>query len=239
MSRSGNHAVINWILRQFACKFTFRNCVKRSWKRQHKLVKLLNDKNTLISFENHELPSIVAGIKECKKSFRFNFKTILLLRDPLNWLSSLIKFKKEEPNLEAEINVRLKRQKSYMREYLGITSFLPNKIVINYNKWVDDVEYRKQIFNGLMTWIPESRFSDESMQNVSSPGHSSFDQTKYDGQAQKMDVFNRYRYLSEVSDMVKLDEEVMELAVQIFKNCKPRIYNNLESLRSVTQSILD
>ena len=79
----------------------------------------------------------------------------------------------------------------YELEALEATNILKNKIIIIYDKWFVDIEYRKQIAGKLGL-----EFTDNGL-NYVWKARSSFHDAKSDIQqkAQKMDVLNRYKYL--------------------------------------------
>ncbi|MGC1248712.1 MAG: hypothetical protein WA865_21070, partial [Spirulinaceae cyanobacterium] len=104
---------------------------------------------------------------------------IIILRDPFNmWVGNMPGKKLHDPQL----------WKIYAQEFVGETNFLPNKVCINYNKWFSSQDYRKEITDKLGVG-----FSDQGLNTVSNRGGgSNFDGTKFDGQAQKMNVLGRW-----------------------------------------------
>lgn len=81
--------------------------------------------------------------------------------------------------------------KQYAQEYINETEYLPNKLVISYNHWVKDQDYRKKICSRL-----GGQYNERTLDNVpATNGGSSFDFLEYDGCANKMNIFGRYRYL--------------------------------------------
>ena len=78
----------------------------------------------------------------------------------------------------------------YELEALEVTNILKDKIIIFYDRWFVDIEYRKQIVKKL-----KLVFTDEGL-NFIWRSHSSFhDIIDVQGQAQKMKVLDRYKLL--------------------------------------------
>ena len=78
---------------------------------------------------------------------------------------------------------------SYINECLGITALLENAIVICYNKWHVNQEYRKMIIERI-GW----KFTDKGKEAMSSVGGgSSFDLMKFDGKANIMKTNERWK----------------------------------------------
>jgi hypothetical protein len=78
---------------------------------------------------------------------------------------------------------------SFAKEALCDTHILQNRVFINFNKWFGDIEYRMQISRNLGLV-----FNDAGINTVPEFGDgSSFDGTAFNGQAQNMNVLNRWR----------------------------------------------
>ena len=141
---------------------------------------------------------------------------LLILRDPFNMLAS--RFKRDQM-LAMEVKNFNKTVTdmwiTYAKEYLGETEYLKNnKIVVNYNRFITDVDYRKKIASQL-----KLKFDDSGIDEVCNIGSgSSFDKLKFKGQGRKMDVLNRWRHFSEdMSYRILLDnEELIEYSKRIF-----------------------
>lgn len=109
-----------------------------------------NKKCLIQSYEDNDL-NIVIRLNEQNIGKTINKFNILILRDCYNWLASRLQHVKKHkvgttkvtPNI---INI----WKQYAKEYLGITNYLGNnKILINYNQFVIDKEYQKDIIEKL------------------------------------------------------------------------------------------
>lgn len=234
MARSGNHAVIDWISSMSQAKVDYWNNVakcpmKLGFRKKYFLIR---------SHENRSLAEMSTDPLERyhdlyfgKTGKRFN---VLLLRDPFNLFASRLqqqlnqgfnpsshgfimghpryKYGAHEPETFVEI------WKNHAREFLATTSYLQEpKIVINYNRWFLDQDYRKQIASAL-----ELHYSDRSINRVvgrdSAGAGSSFDSFDYSGKGSEMKVLERWKKMSDNANYRSLfeDEEVWMLSEQIF-----------------------
>jgi len=273
LRRSGNHAIINWIMAQCFGTVCFLNDIdpdgnpflsyqgkklkgrkKRSLLSGDRLklyimggglfnplrafggegrklckkltsftLAALNKDFLLYSYENRPLKEIAQGKVEKfhdrslgKSLHRFD---ILVLRDPFNMVASMLK-KTDKTELkkyrEASItNARLDLWKEYAREFLGLTNYLTNnKLVISFNKWTVNRQYRRSLAEKIGL-----KFTDHSMSSVSEFGKgSSFDGLKFNGQADKMKVLERWKEFEtdEFYKNIFQDEEVAALSKEIF-----------------------
>jgi hypothetical protein len=103
----------------------------------------------------------------------------------------------------------------YAKEFLEETSYLSNnKVVINYNLWFSDISYRQKISAAL-----NLEFSDAGLNYVSSyGGGSSFEQQNFTGNAQQMDVTNRWKLFLDNDEFLKLikNDELLHYSEKIF-----------------------
>lgn len=228
IQRSGNHGIINWVLEQFDDSKIFINDQKFGEKVDHEKVKLAWEKVKsrdsqrllLVSFENYDISLLnqekyLQGCKNLDESlFGESLDTIniIILRDPFNmWVSNRPpKNEPQDPGL----------WKTYAREFLDETNFLPRKICINFDKWFLDADYRKSISDLLGV-----TFSDKGLNKVSSHGGgSNFDKTNFDGKAQKMRVLNRWnqsRNFLKKRRLIKIlrkDKEMSRLTKTIYRD---------------------
>lgn len=242
--RSGHHAIINWVMSnaQDGNAYLLNHIIpgtnpfetytapgSRLWdlnieeelQGKHKLKDII-----IYNYEERELKDIFfldygnkmnTWMGESEKEFY-----ILNLRDPFNnlaskykWMVSGLKWAPTFEMIEQSKNI----WKSYAREFVGITSFFPesNKIFLNYNKWFSDISYRDSLAKMLLLHT-----SDKGLEEVAKWGPNTwgdgFDNMKYDGHANKMDVLNRWRNFSEDELFKSLfkDKELLELSEKIF-----------------------
>ncbi len=264
LRRSGNHAIINWIIKQNNNPFVFLNNIKvdrdinpyKSFSKaqisginplvyHQNLIKYrrfikfllnpkceyfygreraeLNRKNLrnyegksllIYSYEHYPLSKIVSEQFEKnrenflgKSEFKFD---VLILRDPYNTFSSLIKKGEKLHSLDSVVNIWIENAK----EYLGLSNYLKNKVTINYNNWFKNKDYRQKICEqlGLV-------FTDAGIEVVPNFGNgSSFDKINYNHKASSMGVLNRYKAFMDHPIMIKIraNSELNELSEEIF-----------------------
>jgi hypothetical protein len=262
VSRSGHHAVMDWIYNQFNNPKVFLNYVKyqdasfdnrtqyyandkkyfrnlnANWEKYGVLEERLkeysvedvaakeilgNDKNLLmLNFENKSVSSLDQSIEDFAKQFGENTKVvpIIIARDIFNYLASKMKMGRyffPERNLFA--------WKDHVRECLGLTNYLPNKVCINYNKWCVDMDYRKEVAEklGVDTFIPE-------WNEVSSfGGGSSFDILKFKDNAKQMKTDERWKTYEHDEEYLSYlqDKELTDLSERYFGHIEgtERLFN--------------
>jgi hypothetical protein len=221
--RSGNHAIINWMLagagphRLFnALDLDFFEKLKKPFNTE---LAVATYETKLIHFSSYEPTKLI----ECD-----DVLNVVILRDPFNWFASLtmrLLYQLKDEGVRFHID----DWKSHAREFLGRTNILKRKVTINYNTWFVNPAYRRAVAKSLK--VP---FTDKNFQKVATEGGgSSFDKTRFNRKAQKMKVFDRWRAFYEHDRFIKYlrDKELLELTEQIFpdiikKEAKP-IYNKL------------
>src|SRR5205807_9488011 len=78
----------------------------------------------------------------------------------------------------------------YALEYLGESGHIAEKIVVNYNLWCKDENYRRKLSK--MFGLP---FADAGREVVPKAGDgSSFDLTSFDGRASEMKTLERWKH---------------------------------------------
>jgi len=168
--------------------------------------------------------TIHQGVGESRKILN-----LLIIRDPYNLFASRMGFlntanrypMRQFPERAVEL------WKVHAREALGATSALePRRVVILYNRWFSDQAYRQELAAELGL-----EFTDRGIDSV--PGvdlpkvefarfgcGSSFDNQRFHGQAQAMDVnarWKRYRHDRFYRSLFD-DGEIRELSKQLFGN---------------------
>ncbi|NEZ62762.1 hypothetical protein D0962_08205 [Leptolyngbyaceae cyanobacterium CCMR0082] len=230
LRRSGNHAVLHWIKAQIPnVKFLNNVSVETSPFRHYHLHfphKGFHDeawgkfqpKDCFIySYEDYSVAEIVHSSTEKKHDLYIgktqNRYNVLVLRDPFNLLAS--RLRKNYLDVKTEGILLIDMWIEHAKEYVGETSYLGNqKVVINYNYWFSDKDYRQGVAEAL-----DINFSDAGLDYVSSyGGGSSFDQQGLSGNAQTMDVTNRWQTFAEDERFLLLikNEELLHYSNQIF-----------------------
>lgn len=237
MSRSGNHAIIHWLLAHAEGRTCFLNCAEPKnnpfcWARplgtglpyvanyccfdwdKERAGKFSAKDYLLHSYEDCFLGMFRHGPWEEQHDVwvgpSASRRDILILRDPFNLFASRLKagFGRIPP----QTVVRMWKQ--HARQYLGLRSYLPNRtVVISYNRWFSERSYRRQVIEQLGL-----RFSDRNFHEVSdTAGGSSFDGMRFRRRAAHMKVLDRWRAMADDKDYRRLfDEEILSLAQAAF-----------------------
>jgi hypothetical protein len=226
-SRSGHHAVANWIYRQspgYKCYINDANLDRDPFlsngRGENRLDDIEKEKKEMIvcCFEDKDFDKIYSDYFLEHKSNWFGdseqFFNTLVIRDPFNHFASKATYNRSRLHRHKSQSFATRMWKQHAKEYLGYTNYLPkNKICINFNKWVEDKEYRKNIAEQIGL-----NFTDEGREDVvAAGGGSSFNGMDFDGKASEMDVNIRWRHSIKDPYFFKyFDEEVLELSARIW-----------------------
>ncbi len=157
--------------------------------------------------------------------------TLIVIRDPYNQtasrckVASSISIRKGRSTPDGIANIKsgegrsrsryFEMMKEYYRESLGETNILKGeKLVLNYNEWFKNIEYRKSISEYLGL-----NFNDRGREYVVNIGRgSSFDKMTKHNMASRMNVLNRWVKCKSRSVMQELfkDEELSRLSKALF-----------------------
>ncbi|MFW6172381.1 MAG: hypothetical protein ACOC5T_01365 [Elusimicrobiota bacterium] len=209
LARSGNHALIYWIINQitninngdfFARGRTEVNenpmiiprLIPNPYPKVYRKLLIYNyeDKRIEDIFSKYFVKNRKKWVGNSKEVYN-----VILLRDPFNHFASRLKIqsklkknkiKRAKKNYKAAIKLWI----NHAKEFLGETQYISNdKICINYNQWFISEKYRKSICDKM-----HMEFNDRGKNLV--PPHglgSSFDGMSYDGKASQMNVLKRYK----------------------------------------------
>lgn len=237
LKRTGNHAIINWIISQYPGEVMFYNNLSpldppihaaRKEYRDNRHLGLAKGQQHLqplfiYSYEDHPLYDLCSDkFQERHPGYvgqsgkRFD---ILILRDPFNLFASRFlwkrprgaRFREDEEYRWRIVNL----WRSYAKEVVGMTEYLKeDKLVISYNQWVAFHEYRRKLAEtlGLV-------FSDQGIDEVPDYGSgSSINMTDMAQNARKMNVMERWKTVAEEPTYkgIFLDSEIWELSEKIF-----------------------
>jgi len=236
LQRGGNHGVVAWIAQQYSSPIVFLNNVKVSGDPfrvkaipfpnaipQRRLspaeadhLRARRKEVLLLGFENARLRQIARAEKE-RALFDVALlgtsrvtKRVLLLRDFYNWVASNVRVYETRRGgfSEKAATNHVTLWLSYAREFAGRTALLgtANVIKISYNRWLDNDEYRAGILRSV--GIPVVNNSRSIVPQHG--GGSSFDGTTYSGNAEKMDVLNRWEYLKDKRPLLEIFERRRE-----------------------------
>ena len=238
MSRSGNHAIINWILAQSPGRTCFLNCAEPGrnpfvsarprtpelpgWRASYPGFEIeaeragrLSRKDLLIhSYED----TFLGPFKKPENEDRHDAVVgrsarrvdLLVLRDPRNLFAS--RLASGYGWLEDELVARVWSQ--HAREFLGLRRNLrQERLRVSYNEWVTSADYRRELASTL-----ELEFDDRAAHKVpAAAGGSSFDGTAYDGRAEEMPVLRRWHdFLGDRRFHRLLTPAVLELSERVF-----------------------
>ncbi|MBK6265580.1 hypothetical protein JKA74_11075 [Marivirga sp. S37H4] len=244
MSRSGNHAIINWIIQQLNGRYCFLNCAEPKTNPFYTARPLHQEATYRANYNGFDLEAekvrnfskkdyLIHSYEDCFLSM-LNHKTfeeqhdafvgpsenrldILILRDPFNLFASRIRsglYKEKKPGAQVTPLTARRIWKQHAREALGLKRHLQQKkIVINYNLWVFDPEYRQNIAIQLGL-----AFTDNGFHEVSDvAGGSSFDGLKFENRAGNMKVLDRWKhYVDDPAYKMIFDDELIDLSHQVF-----------------------
>jgi hypothetical protein len=238
MARSGNHAIINWILEQLSGRWCFLNCAEPStnpfqtarpvadgepvfrssipgFDLAAERAGRLSPKDVLLFSHEDTFLKIAFGhkataIQEAAAGAAQRRIDVVILRDPYNLFASRRRLSYQfVTDLTA---VRIWKQ--HARAFLGENGFVgPEAVRISYNDWVRNRGYRRRIAGELGL-----RFTDSGIDRVARcAGGSSFDGTRYEGRATQMRLFDRWRrYADDPAFRALFDGQMADLAERIF-----------------------
>lgn len=224
VKRSGHHAIINWIMRQWNGSVSYHNYVrlgspiyKSAFNHETKL--RLPVKNPLIMYNHEEIK--LSELKTDQDFYSNYWKQrkivdIVVIRDPFNCFASRMKanwkwdnrFNESESNRQKTIDI----WKDHAKECLNITNNFPDKVVVNYNQWILDRSYRMELAR-----ILGVNFTDAGFTEVTDYGNgSSFDGLNRIPSNQAL--LNRWAQFENdpIFNKIFEDKELISLSDQLF-----------------------
>ena len=237
MKRSGNHAIINWIMS--GGNFYFINNVAPVARELENSGSYTFPVNTDDLMRKHSFRKVVrTGLKPASTIFSFedwpiseklldrqaSFKNILILRNAENLFASRIKkaFQVDHIPYPNRYNNVMKRSISiweeHAAEFLSDTTFLNNCTCIYFDRWLTDNNYRRKLANSLgitNSNIPDTRSKEG--------GYSSFDGNQKLSEDGRNELLTRARNLS-LTEKRLLEEVLLNSNV---KNLVQRINNHI------------
>lgn len=228
LKRSGNHAVLNWMRKQFPGKgLFFNNVMPENPYEEERLKEGVIDACTefdyiIYSLEDRSLTSVcgddVYPVRQNEDSPAVGERiNVIVLRDPFNFLASRFQWGMSSARKTlAPIGISVPQLwVMYAQEYLGQTSFLGDKKVsINYNRWCVSRKYREEIAETLGFELTDAGFDEVTEFG----GGSSFDGTEFTANAGSMKTGARWQKDSDDPSFLSLfrDGLLLDLAEQIF-----------------------
>src|SRR5688500_1596779 len=208
MKRSGNHAVIEWLLPQMRCAFV-NNAIPlgpilrgkpfpaptafAAWYPRQKIEsEAQSQRGLLVSLEDHDL-----GVSPFHRE-GLDLRHILLVRQPQHLFSSRLRkaWRVDMPAYtrsyeDAVMQRAIGIWKQHARCYLREEDVFPGRIAILFDAWVSDPGYRASVSSALGV-----EFDDAGFGRVAGVGGgSSFDGTRYHGRGHEMKVLDRVSQL--------------------------------------------
>lgn len=242
LARTGYHAVVQWIARQMSGSALFLNNVNENLVHRRSVVYYKDYNgielspsfpleydmfdNVIYSLENFDLN----GYVELFVDREFD-ETLLVVRDPFNWLASSLKNggvlakvtetwnPSEIPYAKYFCNSMCRKEmwKQHAKQALGDIDLVPGPTIdVNFNEWFKDRAYRKDLCGRLD--IP---FSDKGKNRIPNfGGGSSFSGKNLNGKANKLGVLKRWIDFVENEKYLKLiDDDMKELSSRYFGFC--------------------
>jgi hypothetical protein len=238
MARSGNHAIIDWILAQLAGRWCFLNCVEPVTNPFHTARPIgegdaahrtniagfdlaaeqagrLSAKDTILfsqedTFLKIALADQAAAIQDAGIGAAARRIDVLIVRDPYNLFASRRRLAHQYVTDRTAVRI----WKQHARAFLGESPHLgPEAVRIRYNDWASHRGCRRRIAQALGL-----HFTDAGIDRVARcAGGSSFDGTLYEGRATEMPVFDRWRrYADDPAFRGLFDCQLAEFAERIF-----------------------
>jgi hypothetical protein len=227
MRRSGHHAVIHWLLRQAAGPALFLNdgaldahgaLSGNRFSRYLHLPEAEADRDRAGDWVEKDLliwnveDRGVAEFAERCRRFRGRgtsgrVRHLVVVRDPWNWLASRFRAEPQDP---LDGGAALARFKEQVRECLGRTALLPDRLAVSFNRWTADESYRRALAAELGL-----AFDDAGFREVEWPGGSSFGSEGV--RADNSVVLSRWRERADdPAFRAAFDAETVELAEAFF-----------------------
>lgn len=209
-ARSGQHAISNWIMAHAPPTSLWINNIHGSGQEvdfQHYWFGPVN-------LEDIHLIGIGFEGDLNKSNNHFpEAPLILVIRDIFNQTASIAK----HPDLQLDQDYFDGWERN-ARQALGQTKITTGPLIIaNYNKWVISSEYRSDLYSKIKDYIGFNyRFTDNTNFVSKIGGGSSFDGLKYQGQANKMKVLERYKDPSVQDAINQIPKRLIELNSRLF-----------------------
>ncbi|ESR25722.1 hypothetical protein [Lutibaculum baratangense] len=235
MSRSGNHAISNWIYQQSENPKVVLNCAEgktnpfltcrplgsgRPWRAEPGIdleaegQGRLTRKAALIhtyedSWFGHAFSTQLNQEHDRWVGPSRRRVRLLVLRDPFNLFASRIRM-----GCDLSSHVAQRMWKQHARAALGGGSARPAGLrVVLYNRWAVDRTYRRDLAHALGI-----AFTDQGANEVPDcAGGSSFDGTAFDGRPEHMALAGRWRRYADAPDFWRIfDEETLAMSERLF-----------------------
>lgn len=232
LKRSGSNIFLNWIYSQLngdvyylgsinlpRYKVDYKSLFRKGkWENNlnYKPINTTDKKIALYKWEHVDLenPDVNTYLNFIYSDFS---KSILLVRSPENYICSAatldIKYNKYLKDIDKQLEVNLATWTNYIQKCIKYKDNYSH--IVYYDRFISDKNYRNVLFDKLKL---SNRNEDCLDKCPNYGGGSSFDFLTYaDGNAQQMDVFNRWKEYKENESIIKCfkDPEILELKKKI------------------------
>jgi hypothetical protein len=229
MRRSGQHAVIHFIYRMYGKPRAFYNNRKAHREEFSKNKKDISDGDVsgdlelfMVNYEDQAVqeeisdPSRLIQDHEVHVGRALNTRYVLCMRDPFNLFSSRLNHGEGRRIREHILNDpqrTIDLWKNHAAEFTGRTKILPNLIAVNYNKWLMDEEYRRDLADRLGVSYKRRHWNRTTREG----GGSTFEKRKVKN-ADRMGLLERWKLSRDEPSYRRLfeDKELVELSLEIF-----------------------
>jgi len=222
LRRSGNHAVIAWIAQQYKSPIVFLNNAhpfsdpftnylmgrvpnavphRKLDADEAEQLRAQQKELLLISYEDVAIRKLsrkeILPQKELWLGESGRSRRLLLLRDFYNWIASRVRLLENKGRITDDIldktDLSIRLWIMYAREFVGETKHLQSveTVPVRFDRWSDDEPYRLEILERLGI---AARNNTRSIVPKAGGG-SSFDGTRFSGDAESMDLQSRWKYL--------------------------------------------
>jgi len=242
MSRSGNHAIIYWLLSQISGPFCFLNCAEPAENPFHSARPLGHEAPFETNIPDFEFEAAGAGRHQRRAWLIHSYEDVflrklaetretpgvgrsrdrtdlLILRDPFNLFASRRRFGlfSQDSGVASYIvtpRTAVRIWKQHAKQFLRRRRILKGRVItVSYLAWTKSFAYRKALADQLGL-----SFSDAGFGFVpDTAGGSSFDKRTCLGRPQAMKVHERWKHYAHDPSFLELfDDEMLELCREIF-----------------------
>ena len=221
LKRSGAHGFESWLFPHIGKgNYVFFNNVSPKGAFCHSRTEEDGDKTLIFGIEDYELNEEIAK----KAANAKDTVHVLVLRDLFNLVASRLK-KSRGPKKDMPIDSHtISLWKSYAREFIGETNIFPEKVCVSFNRWFEDLQYRKSLSSKL-----GYEFTDEGKDQLGARP-SSFDHLVFRKNASQMNVIDRWRQFVSDTEYLRIcrDEEAINMSKIIFALAPQSLLQNLK-----------
>ena len=224
--RSGYHAVMTWIAHQIGGAWLHNHCYgvgspeELSWDgsfgQSMHITSLAepNDDNSAHRFYSVEQFDLVdyktAGFQNFRELVARKSVTLIVLRDPFNYLASCIRKRQIQTRDPYWLDLKfayIPTWLQYARECAGESDYLSDFVFISFNDWFRNRAYRQRLAT-----ILDISCTDRGLDFVPIFGSgSSFDRRRYNGKGRQMDVLGRWRYYAADPNYLRIFSDYPDL----------------------------